>query len=90
MEGYDRNIAGCNSYHVRNLTIAAVLFADRCPCSSVIYDQNIARCSSYHVRNLSITAVLFAKRHSCSSVISWRAMIGTLPDVTALMSGTLL
>ncbi|UIO97462.1 hypothetical protein [Elizabethkingia miricola] len=54
------------------------------------YDWNIPGCSSYHVRNLSITAVLFAKRHSCSSVISWRAMIGTFPDVAAIMSGTLL
>ncbi|UIO97482.1 hypothetical protein LYZ41_05185 [Elizabethkingia miricola] len=54
------------------------------------YDRNIAGCNSYHVRNLSITAVLFAKRHSCSSVISWRAMIGTLPGVAVIMSGTLL
>ncbi|UIO97473.1 hypothetical protein [Elizabethkingia miricola] len=54
------------------------------------YDWNIPGCSSSHVQNLTITAVLFAKRHSCSWVISWRAMIGTLPDVTAIMSGTLL
>ncbi|WER14254.1 hypothetical protein [Elizabethkingia miricola] len=90
MEGYDWNIPGCSSYHVRNLTIAVILFADRCPCSSVIYDRNIAGCSSSHVQNLTITVILFAKRHSCSSVISWRAMIGTFPDVAAIMSRTLL
>ncbi|QHQ86210.1 hypothetical protein LYZ41_05120 [Elizabethkingia miricola] len=54
------------------------------------YDRNIAGCSSSHVQNLTITVILFAKRHSCSSVISWRAMIGTFPDVAAIMSRTLL
>ncbi|WER14255.1 hypothetical protein [Elizabethkingia miricola] len=52
--------------------------------------MDIPGCSSSHVQNLTITVILFAKRHSCSWVISWRAMIGTLPDVTAIMSGTLL
>ncbi|WER14247.1 hypothetical protein [Elizabethkingia miricola] len=84
------DIPGCSSSHIQNLTIAAVLFAKRHSCSWVIYDRNIAGCSSSHVQNLTITVILFAKRHSCSWVISWRAMIGTLPDVTAIMSGTLL
>ncbi|WER14246.1 hypothetical protein [Elizabethkingia miricola] len=52
--------------------------------------MDIPGCSSSHVQNLTITVILFAKRHSCSSVISWRAMIGTLPDVAAIMSRTLL